>query len=229
MFFFQFRLMKAVCGAQGWGAAAGGANWCATEVTEIATRAWQSWPATAMTWGNVNVDSPKANSGHLTQENDDGNDGDRAVSFMIPIDVRVRNLGKILNLSWNFSLRYSCTVSMDNIIEIFTRNITHVTGIDIYICTRTCVQGGMAMRQNLFMDLLVHEINGYQIFLSADIKYYLSRITERSIQQSLWACDSPWLLISRTLLFGLNDILMSVFNSTVLLSYHAIRVFSIKI
>ena len=62
-----------------------------------------------------------------------------------------------------------------------TRGITHVTGINIYIYTRTCVQDGMKMRQNLFVDLLAYERNRYRRFLSVDIKYYLSRITEKSI------------------------------------------------
>ena len=66
-----------------------------------------------------------------------------------------------------------------------TRSITHATGINIYIYTRTYVQDGMEMRRNLFVDLLAHERNEYRRFLPADIKYYLSRITERSIQQSL--------------------------------------------
>ena len=34
---------------------------------------------------------------------------------------------------------------------------------------------------NLFVDLLADERNEYRIFLPADIKYYLTRITERSI------------------------------------------------
>jgi hypothetical protein len=33
-------------------------------------------------------------SGHLTQGNDGGNDGDRAVSFLIPADVRVSKFGE---------------------------------------------------------------------------------------------------------------------------------------
>jgi hypothetical protein len=40
----------------------------------------------------------------------------------------------------------------------------------------------MEMRRNLFVDLLAHERNGYQRFLPADIKHYLSHITERSIK-----------------------------------------------
>ena len=56
-----------------------------------------------------------------------------------------------------------------------------MTGINIYIYTQTCVQDGMKMRQNLFVDLLVYERNRYRRFLSADIKHYLSRITERSM------------------------------------------------
>ena len=40
------RAEKAACGAHGWGAAAGGASWCATEVTETATHSRWSWPAT---------------------------------------------------------------------------------------------------------------------------------------------------------------------------------------
>jgi hypothetical protein len=39
---------------------------------------------------------------------------------------------------------------------------------------------------------------------------------------------SPWLLISRTLPFGLNVTLTFVFNFTVLLSYRAIRVFLVQ-
>ena len=35
------------------------------------------------------------------------------------------------------------------------------------------------MRRNLFVDLLVHERNGYRKFLSADIKHYRSHITEK--------------------------------------------------
>jgi len=42
------RAEKAACGAHGWGAAAGGASWCATEVTETATRSRRSWPT--MQW-----------------------------------------------------------------------------------------------------------------------------------------------------------------------------------
>jgi hypothetical protein len=34
----------------------------------------------------------------------------------------------------------------------------------------------------LFVDLLSHERKGYQRFLPADIKYYFSSITERSMQ-----------------------------------------------
>jgi hypothetical protein len=60
-----------------------------------------------------------------------------------------------------------------------THNITHVTGTNIYIYTRTYVQDGMEMRRNLFMDLSTHERNGYQRFLPTDIKHYLSRITEK--------------------------------------------------
>jgi hypothetical protein len=41
---------------------------------------------------------------------------------------------------------------------------------------------GMEMRQNLSVDLLAHERNRYQRFLPADIKHYLSRITEKSIK-----------------------------------------------
>ena len=68
------------------------------------------------------------------------------------------------------------------------------------------------MQQNLFMDLLAHERNGYRRILSADIKYYLSHITKKSI-------------ILRTLLFELNVTLTLVFNLTVLLFYRAVRVF----
>ena len=45
-----------------------------------------------------------------------------------------------------------------------------------------CVQDYMEMQRNLFMDLLAHERNGYRRFLPANIKYYLSRITEMSIK-----------------------------------------------
>ena len=38
-----------------------------------------------------------------------------------------------------------------------TRSTTYVTGINIYIYTRTCVQDGVEMWRNLFMDLLTHE------------------------------------------------------------------------
>ena len=67
----------------------------------------------------------------------------------------------------------------------FGNNITHpylYCRDVIYIYTRTCVHDGMEMRQNLFVDLLAHERNGYRRFLPTDIKHYLSRITERSIQ-----------------------------------------------
>ena len=37
----------------------------------------------------------------------------------------------------------------------------------------------MEMQWNLFMDLLAHERNEYRRILSADIKYYLSRITKK--------------------------------------------------
>ena len=63
-----------------------------------------------------------------------------------------------------------------------TRSIIHVTGTNIYIYTRTYVQNYMEMQRNLFMDLLAHERNGYRRFLPPNIKYYLSRITEMSIQ-----------------------------------------------
>ena len=62
-----------------------------------------------------------------------------------------------------------------------TRSITYVTGTNIYKYTRTCIQDSMEMRRNLFVDLLAQERNKYRKFLPADIKYYLSRITERSI------------------------------------------------
>ncbi|CAN6345821.1 unnamed protein product, partial [Urochloa humidicola] len=42
-------------------------------------------------------------------------------------------------------------------------------------------KSGVEMRNNLFIDLLAHERNGYRRFLPADVKHYLSRITERSI------------------------------------------------
>jgi hypothetical protein len=58
-----------------------------------------------------------------------------------------------------------------------TRSITYVTGTNIYIYTQTCVYDGIEMRRNLFVDLLVYERNGYQRFLSVDIKRYLSCIT----------------------------------------------------
>jgi len=45
-----------------------------------------------------------------------------------------------------------------------------------------CIRDGMKMRWNLFVDLLVHERNGYRRFISVDIKYYLSRIMQMSIQ-----------------------------------------------
>jgi hypothetical protein len=67
------------------------------------------------------------------------------------------------------------------IVTLFFPVATHVH-LAIYIYTRTCVQYGMEMRRNLFVDLLAHEINGYRRFLPANIKHYLSRITERSIQ-----------------------------------------------
>ena len=35
------------------------------------------------------------------------------------------------------------------------------------------------MQRNLFVDLLAHEINGYWRFLLANIKHYLSHITEK--------------------------------------------------
>ena len=63
-----------------------------------------------------------------------------------------------------------------------TRSIIHVTGTNIYIYTRTYVQDYMEMQRNLFMDLLAHKRNEYRRILSPDIKYYLSRITEKSIQ-----------------------------------------------
>ena len=63
-----------------------------------------------------------------------------------------------------------------------TRSITHVTGINIYIYTRTYVQDDMEMRQNLFLDLLAYEKNRYRRFLSIDIKHYFSRNMEKSIQ-----------------------------------------------
>ena len=88
----------------------------------------------------------------------------------------------------------------------------------------------MEMRRSLFVDLLAHERNVYRRFLSADIKHYLSHITERSIQLSLLACDaalSVTVLISQTLLLGLNITLTLVFNFTVFLSYRAIRAFFI--
>jgi hypothetical protein len=86
------------------------------------------------------------------------------------------------------------------------------------------------MRRNLFVELLVHERNGYQRYLPADIKHYLSRITKRYIQKSLCAYDaarSVTMLILRTLLFGLNVTLMLIFIFKVLLSYRAIHVFSV--
>ena len=56
----------------------------------------------------------------------------------------------------------------------------------ICIYTRVCVYMIIwKMQRNLFIDLLAHERNGYRRILSADIKYYLSRITKKSIQQSL--------------------------------------------
>ena len=94
-----------------------------------------------------------------------------------------------------------------------------------------CVQDYMEMQQNLFVDLLAHEKNVYRRFLSADIKHYLSHITERSIQLSLLACDaalSVTVLVLRTLLFKLIVTLTSVFNLTVLLSYRTICVFLVK-
>ena len=63
-----------------------------------------------------------------------------------------------------------------------TRSITHAVGTNIYIYTRTYVQDGMEMWRNLFVDLLEHERNEYRRFLPADIKHYLSRIMESSIQ-----------------------------------------------
>jgi hypothetical protein len=53
-----------------------------------------------------------------------------------------------------------------------------MTGTNIYIYTRTYVYDGMEMRRNLFMDLLVREKMDIRVF-SANIKYYLSRITEK--------------------------------------------------
>jgi hypothetical protein len=63
-----------------------------------------------------------------------------------------------------------------------TRNITDVTGTNVYKYTRTCVQDGTEMRWNLFVVLLAHKRNEYQILLPADIKHYLSCIKERSIK-----------------------------------------------
>jgi hypothetical protein len=67
----------------------------------------------------------------------------------------------------------------------------------------------------LIRDLLAHKRNKYWRFFHADIKHYLS-LRRRHLLI---------LLISRTLPFGLNVTLASVFNFTVLLSYRAIRVF----
>ena len=49
-----------------------------------------------------------------------------------------------------------------------TRSITYVTGINIYIYTRTCVQDGVEIWRNLFIDLLMHRKNGYRRFLPAE-------------------------------------------------------------
>jgi hypothetical protein len=49
-----------------------------------------------------------------------------------------------------------------------TRSITYVTGINIYIYARTCVQDGVKICRNLFMDLLTHGKNGYRRFLLAE-------------------------------------------------------------
>ena len=90
----------------------------------------------------------------------------------------------------------------------------------------------MEMRYNLFVDLLAHERNRYRRFLSADIKHYLSRITEKAYKVNLWACDAALfviVLISQTLFFGLNVTLTLVFYfySIVILSYDSC-VFSTK-
>ena len=51
------------------------------------------------------------------------------------------------------------------------RGLTHAIGTNIDIYTRDCVQDGMEMRRNLFVDLLAHKRNGYRRFLYADIKH----------------------------------------------------------
>ena len=75
------------------------------------------------------------------------------------------------------------------------------------------------MRQNLFVDLLAYERNGYRRFLPTDTESLYSRVCELATPRSVTV------LISRTLAFRLNITLMSVFNFIVLLSYHSIRMF----
>ena len=108
-----------------------------------------------------------------------------------------------------------------------TRSITHVTGINIYIYTQTCVQDGMKMRQNLFVDLLAYERNRYRRFFSADINIILVA-SRKSLYIRVCELATPrsvTVLISQTLPFRLNITLMSIFNFIVLLSYRAIHVF----
>lgn len=61
---------------------------------------WQRWCASCR-WRMAASDS-----GHLTQGNDGRNDGDRAVSFLIPTDVRDLKFRENLNLRLNTPLRW---------------------------------------------------------------------------------------------------------------------------
>jgi hypothetical protein len=47
--------------------------------------------------------------------------------------------------------------------------------------SRTCIHDDMEMLRNLFVDSLVHEKNGYKIFLPVDIKHYLSRVSQKGL------------------------------------------------
>ena len=64
-----------------------------------------------------------------------------------------------------------------------TRSIIHVTGTNIYIYTRTCVYR-IIWRCSGTYPWIYWRIKEMDIveFFFADIKYYLNRITKKSIQ-----------------------------------------------
>jgi hypothetical protein len=48
---------------------------------------------------------------HLTQGNDGGNDGDRAMSFLIPADVRVSKFGEKIDSELKFPSKIAVAVA----------------------------------------------------------------------------------------------------------------------